>query len=422
MKHTHVLAAAMLFIPATSLPGQSSPAARQVLEDIQFLAADRLGGRLTGSPGADTAAAYLARRLEQAGLQAATAGWMQSFLVAEDAPMASHAGVGGVTGINVIGVLPGRDPDLRNETVIVGAHYDHLGLGGAGALDPNNTGLVHNGADDNASGTSALLHIARRLSGNPPARTVVFIAFSGEELGLLGSAYYTKNPIYPLSQSVAMVNLDMVGRLRNDKLIAFGAETAMEFPALLDSLNWYAGFDLRATGDGYGPSDHSSFYAAKLPVVHLFTDLHEDYHRATDDADKIDADGLVRVADFTANLVQALANRREPLTYVEAPAPKPAARGDSPTGERVWFGSIPDMAGGVTGVRFSGVSKGSPAEKAGMQGGDILIRLGDHEIADLQAMSDALGMFKPGDEVDVVVLRDGEERHFHITFASRADR
>ncbi|NNG16760.1 MAG: M28 family peptidase, partial [Gemmatimonadales bacterium] len=296
------------------------------------------------------------------------------------------------------------------------------GLGGAGALDPNNTGYVHNGADDNASGTAALLHIARRLSGNPPARTVVFIAFSGEELGLLGSAHYTKNPVYPLSQSVAMVNLDMVGRLRNDKLIAFGAETATELPALLDSLNWYAGFDLKASGDGYGPSDHSSFYAAQLPVVHLFTDLHEDYHRATDDADKINSDGLVRVADYTANIVQALANRRESLTYVAAPAPKPAARGDSPSGERAWFGSIPDMTGGVTGVRFSGVSTGSPAEKAGLAAGDVLIRLGDHEIADLQAMSDALGTFKPGDEADVVVLRDGEERHFRITFASRADR
>jgi hypothetical protein len=412
----------MLFMPATTLAAQSSPAARQVLDDIQFLAADRLGGRMTGSPGADTAAAYLARRLEQAGLQAPPTGWLQAFQVAEDAPMASHAGVGGVTGVNVIGVLPGRDPDLRNETVILGAHYDHLGLGGAGALDPNNTGYVHNGADDNASGTAALLHVARRLSGNPPDRTVVFILFSGEELGLLGSAYYTKNPVYPLSQSVAMVNLDMVGRLRDDKLIAFGAETATEFPALLDSLNWYAGFDLKASGDGYGPSDHSSFYAAQLPVVHLFTDLHEDYHRATDDADKINSDGLVRVADYAATIVQALANRSEPLTYVAAPAPKPAAQGDRPSGERAWFGSIPDMTGGVTGVRFSGVSTGSPAEKAGIQAGDILIRLGEYEIADLQAMSDALGTFKPGDEADVVVLRDGEERRFRIIFASRADR
>jgi len=421
MKRILVLAA-LLMGPAAGLSAQSSPAARQVLDDIQFLAADRLGGRLTGSAGADTAAAYLARRLEQAGLQPPPSGWMQQFVVAEDAPMAQHTGAGGVTGRNVIGILPGRDPELRNEVVIVGAHYDHLGLGGAGALDPDNTGFVHNGADDNASGTSALLYIARRLSGNPPARTVVFIAFSGEELGLLGSAYYTKHPVYPLSRTVAMVNLDMVGRLRNDRLLAFGVETATQFPALLDSLNWYAGFDLKASGDGYGPSDHSSFYAAKLPVVHLFTDLHEDYHRASDDADKINADGLVRVADFAVGLVQALANRRQPLTFVERPPPAPRATEGRPGGERAWFGSIPDMAGGVTGVRFSGVSKGSPAEKAGMQAGDILIRLGDRPIESLQDMSDALGAYKPGDEADAVVLRDGKELQFHMTFASRADR
>jgi len=421
MKRILVLAV-LLAVPAAGLSAQSTPAARQVLEDIQFLAADRLGGRLTGSAGADTAAAYLIRRMEQAGLQAPPSGWIQEFVVAADAPMAQHSGVGGVTGRNVIGVLPGRDPELRNETVIVGAHYDHLGLGGAGALDPDNTGFVHNGADDNASGTSALLYIARRLSGNPPARTVVFIAFSGEELGLLGSSFYTKNPVYPLARTVAMINLDMVGRLRNDRLIAFGVETATEFPTLLDSLNWYAGLDLKASGDGYGPSDHSSFYAAKLPVIHLFTDLHEDYHRASDDADKINADGLVRVGDFALGLVQALANRRQSLTYVERPAPAPRAAGDSPSGERAWFGSIPDMAGGVTGVRFSGVSKGSPAEKAGMQAGDVLIRIGEYEIDNLQAMSDALGNYKPGDEADAVVLREGQELRFRVTFASRADR
>jgi hypothetical protein len=421
MKRILVLAV-LLAGPAAGLSAQSTPAARQVLEDIQFLAADRLGGRLTGSAGADSAAAYLIRRMEQAGLQAPPSGWIQEFVVAADAPMAQHSGVGGVTGRNVIGVLPGRDPERRNETVIVGAHYDHLGLGGAGALDPDNTGFVHNGADDNASGTSALLYIARRLSGNPPARTVVFIAFSGEELGLLGSSFYTKNPVYPLGQTAAMVNLDMVGRLRNDRLIAFGVETATEFPILLDSLNWYAGFDLKASGDGYGPSDHSSFYAAKLPVIHLFTDLHEDYHRASDDADKINADGLVRVGDFAVGLVQALANRQQSLTYVERPAPAPRAATDSPSGERAWFGSIPDMAGGVTGVRFSGVSKGSPAEKAGMQAGDVLIRLGDHDIDNLQAMSDALGNYKPGDEAEAVVLREGRELRFRVTFASRASR
>ena len=249
-------------------------------------------------PGADTAAAYLARRFEQVGLQPAAGGWFQSFTVAREAPVAQSAQVGGLAGKNVIGLLPGHDPVLRNETVIVGAHYDHLGLGGFGSLDPDSTGQVHNGADDNASGAAMLIQIAARLAQSPPARTVVFIAFSGEELGLLGSAHYVKQPIYPLATTLAMINLDMVGRLRNGRLIVYGARTAKEFPALLDSLNWHAGFDLKAQGDGYGPSDQSSFYAAGRPVLHFFTDLHEDYHRTTDDWQKIDPEGFRRVAEL----------------------------------------------------------------------------------------------------------------------------
>ena len=203
---------------------------------------------MTGSPGADSAAAYLARRFEQVGLQPAAGGWFQSFTVAKEAPVAQSARVGGLVGKNVIGLLPGHDPVLRNETVIVGAHYDHLGLGGFGSLDPDSTGKVHNGADDNASGSAMLIHLAARLAQSPPARTVLFIAFSGEELGLLGSAHYVKQPVYPLSTTMAMINLDMVGRLRNGRLIVYGARTAKEFPALLDSLNWHAG--LRSQGPG----------------------------------------------------------------------------------------------------------------------------------------------------------------------------
>jgi hypothetical protein len=253
--------------------------AKAVLEDVKFLSADNLGGRLVGTPGADTAAAYIARRFARSGLQAAPRGWFQDFTVSRDAPAAGPAGIGGATGRNVIGVLPGKDADRRNEIVIVGAHYDHLGLGKFGSLDPDSTGSVHNGADDNASGIAALERIASVLAASPPARTVVFIAFSGEEEGVLGSTYYVHNPLFPMSAVTSMINLDMVGRLRSDRLIVYGVETAKEFPALLDSLNASAGFDLKASGDGYGPSDHQSFYIAGKPVLHLFTDLHEDYHR-----------------------------------------------------------------------------------------------------------------------------------------------
>jgi Peptidase family M28/PDZ domain len=389
------------------LPAQRIAEPPRLLDDIKFLTEDRLQGRATGSAGAEAAAAYLARRFSEVGLQPAAGGWFQSFTVGRDAP-ARQSKAGGVVGKNVIGILPGRDPILRNQTVVLGAHYDHLGLGGFGSLDPDSIGLVHNGADDNASGVAGLIQVAARLAASPPARTVVFIAFSGEELGLLGSAHYVKEPIYPLAGTLAMVNLDMVGRLRNGRLIVYGARSAKEFPPLLDSLNWYAGFDLKAQGDGYGPSDQSSFYAAKRPVLHLFTDLHEDYHRTTDDWQKVNLDGLKRVADFTLGLVTALANRRLPLTFLDLPAPLPtqtAAPSQATPGYGAYLGTVPDMAGTPGGVRLVGVRAGSPAEKAGLRGDDIITRIGATETPDLQAMTDALRSHRPGDSVDIVVRR-----------------
>jgi hypothetical protein len=392
------------------------------LDDIRYLSADRLSGRMTGSTGADSAAAYLARRFEQVGLQSAAGGWYQTFTVAKEAPVAQHAHVGGLRARNVIGLLPGRDPVLRNETVIVGAHYDHLGLGGFGSLDPDSTGKVHNGADDNASGAAMLLRIAERLADSPPARTVLFIAFSGEELGLLGSAHYVRQPIYPLGGTLAMLNLDMVGRMRDKRLIVYGARTAKEFPALLDSLNWYAGFDLKVQGnDGYGPSDQSSFYAAGLPVLHLFTDLHEDYHRTTDDWEKINLDGFDRVTTFAVGLVTALANRPNRLTRVEAPQPAVPSTGATAAtpGYGAYLGTIPDMTENPGGVRLVGVRAGSPAEKAGLRGDDVITRIGAMEVPDLQAMTDALRSHKPGDTVDIVVRRGTATTRLRATLGTR---
>jgi Zn-dependent M28 family amino/carboxypeptidase len=396
-----------------------APAPIQPIDDIKFLSDDRLSGRMTGSPGADTAAAYLARRFQQVGLQPAAGGWFQTFAVAKEAPMAQHARLAGLRGKNVIGLLPGRDPILRNQTVIVGAHYDHLGLGEFGSLDPDSTGRVHNGADDNASGTAMLIQIAARLEASPPARTVVFIGFSGEELGLLGSSYYVHQPIYPLASTIAMINLDMVGRLRNKRLIVYGSRTAKEFPALLDSLNWYAGFDLKARGDGYGPSDQSSFYAAGRPVLHIFTDLHEDYHRTTDDWEKINLDGFKRVTDFTVGLVTALANRSTPLTQVATAASStPEARSDA-QGYGAYLGTVPDMTDSPGGVRLLGVRAGSPAEKAGLRGDDIITRIGNMDVPDLQAMTAALRSHEPGDTVDIVIKRGSQVTTLRATLGIR---
>jgi len=393
----------------------------RLLDDIKFLSDDKLQGRETGSPGADTAAAYLARRFSEVGLQPAAGGWFQSFTIGREAPGLRPARAVPLVGKNVIGILPGRDPVLRNQTVILGAHYDHLGLGGFGSLDPDSTGAVHNGADDNASGVAALIQVAARLAVSPPARTVVFIAFSGEELGLLGSAYYVKAPIYPLSGTLAMVNLDMVGRLRNGRLIVYGARSAGQFPALLDSLNWYAGFDLKAQGDGYGPSDQSSFYAAKRPVLHLFTDLHEDYHRSTDDWQKINLDGLKRVSDFTLGLVTALANRRRPLTFQELPSQLPlqASNSSSSSGYGAYLGTVPDLTGTPGGVRLVGVRAGSPAEKAGLRGDDIITRIGGMDTPDLQAMTEALRSHHPGETVEIVIRRGTGVTTLRATLGTR---
>lgn len=394
-----------------------------VLEDVKFLAADGLGGRLIGTPGADSAAAYIARRFAKAGLQAGPRGWFQDFTVSRDAPAAGSAGIGGAIGHNVIGVAPGRDAARRNEIVIVGAHYDHLGLGRFGSLDPDSTGSVHNGADDNASGIAALERIATEIAASPPARTVVFIAFSGEEEGVLGSTYYTRNPLYPMSAVTSMVNLDMVGRLRNNRLIVYGVETAAEFRGLLDSLNSTAGFELHASGDGYGPSDHQSFYLVGKPVLHLFTDLHDDYHRATDDWPKINSVGLLRVADFTAGIVRALADRKQPLTFINTPPPSHAT-GPAPVtpGYGAYLGTIPDMAGGDSrGVRISGVRAGSPAETAGLKADDVITKIGDLDVPDLQAMTNALRAHKPGDVVAIRVFRGDQPLQLSATLGTRSN-
>lgn len=410
-----VLGAVCLALPAAA---QSTADAVALLNDVRYLSDDRLGGRLIGASGADSAAEYLARRFRQAGLRPSPSGWFQPFTVAADAPAAAHTGIGGAVGRNVIGVLPGRDPALRNEIVVVGAHYDHLGPGTFGALDPDSAGRIHNGADDNASGASALIHIARKLASAPPARTVVFLAFSGEEEGLLGSDYYVKNPVFSLARTYAMVNMDMVGRLRDNRLLVYGTATAQEFPALLDSLNTLARFDLRGSGDGWGRSDQSSFYGAGKPVLHLFTDLHEDYHRTTDDWEKINADGLAQVADFTAEIVRALADRRAPLTFINVPPPQ-AATGAPTPGYGAYLGTVPDMSENPGGVRLTGVRAGSPAEKAGLRGNDIITRLGETVVSDLQALTTALRQHKPGDVVELRFLRDGAEQRVSVTLGTR---
>lgn len=407
---------ALATFTAGSVAQSGSP--RRVTADIGFLAADAREGRGVGTAGLDAAADYIAREFARIGLsQPWPTGYFQDFTIDSTAPAAMHTGIGGASVKNVVGVLPGRGP-LAGQVVVLGAHYDHLGRGGraGGSLDPDSVGVIHNGADDNASGTAALLEAARLLRGKLQGdrRTIVFVAFTAEESGLIGSSYYVQHPVHENDSTIAMLNFDMVGRLRDEKLLALGAETAVEFPTLLDSLNARYQFDLRASGDGWGRSDQSSFYGARIPVIHFFTDTHEQYHRVTDDPETINAAGVARVASYAADLATVLAGRPERLTYVSVARPQPVAAGSGAS-----LGTIPDMSGNPGGVRLTGVREGTAAAAAGIQAGDIITRIGEHEVTDLQAMTNALAAYKPGDVVDVVVRRGEETLTLSVTLGRR---
>jgi hypothetical protein len=318
---------------------------------------------------------------------------------------------------NVVGLLPGRDP---HRAVVLGAHYDHLGLGGPSSLAPD-VREPHNGADDNASGTAALLGLAQHFGRQPqPAHSLVFIAFSGEELGLAGSAHHVKQPLYPPEATTAMLNLDMVGRLRDRRLLVFGTDTAEQFPGLLQAVNGEGPkFDLRMKGDGYGPSDQMSFFKKNVPVLHFFTGPHSEYHRPADDAELLNYEGLSDVAGYVADL--AVQVMEQPLTFVGATAPAPSGDGGGGGGFRSYLGTVPDYGQdeNLEGVLLSGVRAGSPAERAGLRGGDIIVQIDATAIRNIQDFVFVLRTRKPGDEVQVTVLRDGQRTSYAATLAPR---
>ena len=309
---------------------------------------------------------------------------------------------------NVAGVLRGSDPQLSAQAVVVGAHYDHLGLGRHDALDPDAAGQVHPGADDNASGTAAVLELARLLAARRSelGRSVVFLTFSGEELGLLGSAYYTAHPLWPLDETVAMLNLDMVGRVRDSKLFVGGIGTSPGFPHILEGANTTS-LHLESSRSGYGSSDHTSFYVKDIPVLFFFSGLHSDYHRATDTPDKINASEEARVTDLAERTLLALASGERPqFTRVAEPHPVGGTGGGG--GYGAYFGSIPDMGSDVEGVRFADIRDGSPAAKAGLKRGDVLVEFAGTPIKNLYDFTYQLRAHRPGEEVRVAVLRDGK--------------
>ena len=384
------------------------------METVRYLAADALEGRFSGSAGERCAGEFIAAKFASLGLEpAGDDGYLQELPLASAAR--PHAPPG--QGRNVVGLLRGVDPALSETAVVIGAHYDHLGLGEFGST--GEAGEIHNGADDNASGVAALLAAARALTGGlRMPRSVLFIAFTGEELGLIGSSWYADHPAFPLDRTVAMINLDMVGRLEDDELIVYGMGTAPEWRELIPAANADLGIPMAFEESGFGPSDHTSFYANEIPVLHFFTNVHGDYHRHTDDADKVDAWGLGLVARLTENVARLVATRPEPLSVI----PGIGERTESPRGSGAWLGTVPDFTPVDFGVLLAGVTAGSPAEGVGLERGDVLVGLGTHEVADLQAFTDALAAYRPGDEVVLRYLREGEPYETTVRLGDRANR
>src|SRR5215813_3986005 len=356
-----------------------------------------------------------------------------------------------VQAYNIIGVLEGSDPQLKNEVIVIGAHYDHLGHGGEGSLAPR-SGEIHHGADDNASGTAGLLELARTLSSQKPGpkRTIVFIAFSGEEEGLLGSNYYVNHPVFPLANTVTMFNMDMIGRMKDNKLIVGGVGTAQGWRDLLAKENverktvspaemrsmpstgkvtamvGASGettayivrpqrFELTLNEDGFGPSDHSSFYGKQVPVLFFWTGTHEDYHKPSDTADKINYADQARIIEFVEQLVLAVDGISERPVYAVA---KSDSTGRA-TGFRVYLGAIPNYADANDGLLLDGVRDDSPAAMAGLKAGDKIVKLAGHDVRNVYDYTYALGEMKAGQEYEVEVLRAGDRMKLKITPAAR---
>ena len=321
---------------------------------------------------------------------------------------------------NVVSILPGADPELKNDYVVIGAHYDHLGLGGFGAMNPQAQGQIHHGADDNASGTAVLLDLARRLSQlHPkPARSIVFVAFSGEELGLYGSRYFVDHSP-PVATTKAMLNLDMVGRLRDDRLTVFGTRSGENLSTVVTGAARALGLEV-AESDGVGRSDHMSFYNKKIPVLHFFTGTHADYHRPTDTWEKLNIDGMARVSDLVLTTTLAIANAKPAMNFVSLPLrPRSERSGERLGADTPYLGSIPDYGVNADGVAVAGVSENSPAAGAGLRPGDVIIQLAEKKIQNIEDLTDALRSRKAGDEVEITVLRAGHPVTLKATLRAR---
>ena len=397
---------------ATAEPESAS----RILNDIRWLADDAREGRGVGTAGLEAAAQYIAQRFEEIGLEpGGTDGYFQRFQLDPASPVLSRTQLGGEQVENVVGILPGRGR-LAGQVVVIGAHYDHLGLGTRGyagfSRDTAPVGVIHNGADDNASGTAALLETARRLAarGAQDRRTIVFVAFTAEELGTVGSMYYVEHPAMPNDSTTVMLNYDMVGRPLGDTLIVGGTGSAAELSSMVDRVNARYGLAIGKQDDPWGSSDHAVFYGKSIPVLHFYTSLHADYHTSTDDWERINPEGEARIVAFATDLAWEMATRPDDVTYLAFERPPPPSGGP-----RASLGTVPDMVTAGEGMRVQAVRAGGAAAEAGLQAGDVITRIGDVEVKNIYGLQEALTTYKRGETVTIVFLRNGERMETQAT-------
>jgi Zn-dependent M28 family amino/carboxypeptidase len=401
------------------------------------LADDSMQGRRAGTEAADRAAGWIAGRMAAIGLEPLGDGdyllpfsFPEALLRDPQAGVDPHAAADPHTAAdphapgspvagtplataNVAGFVRGTDATLADEAIVVGAHYDHLGLGGPGSLATGGEPAIHNGADDNASGVAGVIELAEWFAAHPQPRTLVFAAFGAEELGNIGSSAWVEDPPWPLDRTIAMLNLDMVGRLR-ETLDVLGTGTSGAWSALLDSLATDpAAPAIARVPDGFGPSDHASFYGQRIPVLAFFTGAHDDYHRPSDDLETIDPGGEVRVLELVAAVIQAAADGRE-IPYAEAPVTLRRAMAF-----KVGLGVIPDYGYADGGLRLASVRPDGPAAAAGLQAGDVIVTLGGKAVGDVYAYTEILAGLEAGVAVEAVVRRGQETLEVSVTPTQR---
>jgi hypothetical protein len=378
--------------------------------DVVYLASDLLQGRETGKPGEEMAAQYIASRLAALGLspKGSNNTWFQPFDFQYNTN--PHGGSNGAeprTGKNVVGFIDNGS----DKTIVIGAHYDHLGLGTPGSSLHAGEPAIHNGADDNASGVAAMLFLAEYLKKSAAkSNNYLFIGFSGEEMGLFGSKNFVANPTIDLSTINFMINMDMVGRLNEEKVLAVnGAGTSPVWKEELSKIS-VGSIKVKTSDSGVGPSDHTSFYLQDIPVLHFFTGQHEDYHKPSDDSELVNYEGLYDVALFIATLIENL-DKNGKLIFTKTKDEQQQA-----ASFKVTLGVMPDYVFDGEGMRIDAVLDERPAQKAGLQKGDVVIKIGEIEVKNIYDYMEGLSKFKKGEKTKVKVMRGDKEKVVTVEF------